>query len=69
MVAELERELSNKKDKFPATNYIFNEIKDAQSHVQDGRGGGKPSSDQETTGNENVRTTQEYSTGIRDPPG
>ena len=31
MVAELERELSNKKDKFPATNSIFNEIKDAQS--------------------------------------
>ena len=39
---EMKKELPvSKKEKTPATNSIFNEVKDAQSHIQDGRGGEK----------------------------
>jgi len=43
LVKQLQKEVAfSKNEKCPATNTIFYEVKDAQSHVQDGRGGGKP---------------------------
>lgn len=60
----MKKEAGAKKEDCPATNSAFNGIREYQSHVQDGRGGGKPN---DCSNREGGR--QEYSTGIRDPPG
>lgn len=38
----MKKEAGAKKEDCPATNSAFNGIREYQSHVQDGRGGGKP---------------------------
>jgi len=42
LIKEIQKEAGAKKEDCPATNCAFNSIKEYQSHVQDGRGGGKP---------------------------
>lgn len=41
-IQELQKEKDHPMKSCPLTNLIFNEVKDYESHVQDGRGGGKP---------------------------
>ena len=41
LIKQIENEIGAKSDKYPVSNSTFNEIKDFQSKVQDGLGGGK----------------------------
>jgi hypothetical protein len=38
----MEKEVEGQTKEYPVTNSTFNEVREYQSHVQDGRGGGKP---------------------------
>ena len=42
LIKQLETEINKKPETNPVTKATFNEIKDYQSHVQDGHGRGKP---------------------------
>ena len=75
LVKQMEKEVgSSKNEKCPATNSIFNEVKDFQSHVQDGRGRGKEKNltivknKQHTMNRRHFSNKKDYSRGIRDPP-
>lgn len=48
-VQELKAEKERPMKESPFTNTALNEVKDFQSHVQDGRGGGKPSNRENCT--------------------
>ena len=41
LIRQIEREMTNKTEKYPVTNSTFNEIKDYQSKVLDGQRGSK----------------------------
>jgi hypothetical protein len=64
-IQDLKAEKEDPQGKSPLTKEALNQVRDFQSHVQDGRGGNKPSNPQAV----NREIGKEYSTGIRDPPG
>lgn len=42
LIKQMEKETCTKKEDSPVTNSTFNEVRDYESKIQDGRGGGKP---------------------------
>ena len=49
---EKEKEAGTKKEDCPVTNCTFNEIKEFESQIQDGKGGGRLCSNEEKINNE-----------------